>query len=92
MSNADTKLPCRVYIIKYLTELKKKKKEKNAGDIRDPSLIPGPGRFPWRRAWKPIPAFLPGESHGQKSLVSYSPSGRKELDTTAVIYHTCTHN
>ena len=30
----------------------------------------------------PTPVFLPGESHGQKSLVGYSPCGRKELDTT----------
>ena len=30
----------------------------------------------------PTPVFLPGESHGQKSLVSYSPWGCKELDTT----------
>ena len=28
---------------------------------------------PWRRKWQPTPLFLPGESHGQRSLVSYSP-------------------
>ena len=33
---------------------------------------------PWRRAWQPIPVFLPGESHGQESLESYSPWGCKE--------------
>ena len=32
--------------------------------------------------WQPTPVFLPGESHGQRSLVGYSPRGRKELDTT----------
>ena len=32
--------------------------------------------------WQPIPVFLPGESHGQRSLVGYSPWGRKESDTT----------
>ena len=37
---------------------------------------------PWRRAWQPTPVFLPGELHGQKSLVGYSPRGRKEWDTT----------
>ena len=26
----------------------------------------------WRRAWQPTPEFLPGESHGQRSLVGYS--------------------
>ena len=36
----------------------------------------------WRRAWHPTPVFLPGESHGQRSLVGYSPRGHKELDTT----------
>jgi len=30
-------------------------------------------KIPWRRAWQPIPVFLPGESHGQRSLVGYSP-------------------
>ena len=38
--------------------------------------------IPWRRAWQPIPVFLPRESHGQKNLVGYSPWSRKELDTT----------
>ena len=27
----------------------------------------------WRRKWQPTPVFLPGESHGQRSLVGYSP-------------------
>ena len=44
--------------------------------------IPGSGRFPWRRAWQPTPVFLPGEAHGQRSLVGYSPQGLKESDTT----------
>ena len=37
---------------------------------------------PWRRSWLPTLVFLPGESHGQRSLVGYSPQGRKESDTT----------
>ena len=53
----------------------------NAGDIRDAGSIPGLGRSPWRRAWQPNPIFLPGESHGQRSLAGYSPWGRKESDT-----------
>ena len=36
----------------------------------------------WRRKWQPTPVFLPGESHGWRSLVGYSPWGRTELDTT----------
>ena len=39
-------------------------------------------KIPWRRAWQPTPAFLPGESHGQKSLVGYSLWGLKESDMT----------
>ena len=35
----------------------------NAGDM---GLIVG--KIPWRRAWQPTPVFLPGESHGQRSL------------------------
>ena len=38
--------------------------------------------FIWRRKWQSTPVFLPGESHGQRSVVGYSPRGRKELDTT----------
>ena len=30
------------------------------------------GKIPWRRAWQLTPVFLPGESHGQGSLVGYS--------------------
>ena len=37
---------------------------------------------PWSKKWQPTPAFLPGESHGQRSLVGCSPWGRKELDIT----------
>ena len=45
-----------------------------AGDIRDVGLIdPCVRKIPWRRAWKPTPVFLPGESHGQRSLAGYSP-------------------
>ena len=39
-------------------------------------------KIPWRRAWQPTPVFLPGEPHGQWSLVGYSLWGRKESDTT----------
>ena len=40
------------------------------------------GKILWRRKWQPTPVFLPGKSHGQKSLVSDSPWGSKEPDTT----------
>ena len=49
----------------------------DAGNV---DLIPGLGRFPWRKEWQPSPVFLPGEFHGQKSLAGYCPWGHKELD------------
>ena len=36
----------------------------------------------WRRKQQPTPEFLPGKSHGQRSLVGYSPWGHKESDMT----------
>ena len=33
------------------------------------------GKIPWRREWQPTPIFLSEESHGQRSLVGYSPWG-----------------
>ena len=38
--------------------------------------------IPWRRKWQPTPVFLPGKSHGQRSLTGYSPQSCKELDAT----------
>ena len=40
---------------------------------------PWVGKIPWRRAQQPTPVFLPGESHGQRSLVGYCPEGRSNL-------------
>ena len=37
------------------------------------------GKIPWRRRWQPTPLFLPGESHGQRSLVGYSSWGLTQL-------------
>ena len=39
-------------------------------------------KIPWRRKWQSTPVLLPGKSHGHRSLVGYSPWGRKELDMT----------
>ena len=38
---------------------------------------PWVGKIPWRRKWQPTPVFLPGESHGQRSLVGYSSCSRR---------------
>jgi len=45
-------------------------------------------KIPWRRAWQPIPVFLPGEFHGQRSLAGYCPWDHKELDASE---HLSTH-
>ena len=39
-------------------------------------------KIPWRREWLPTPVFLPGEFHGQRSLVGCSPWSHKESHTT----------
>ena len=57
----------------------------NAGDARKVSLIPGSGRFPWRRKCQPTPVapvFLPGKFPGQRTLAGYSLWGHKELATS----------
>ena len=45
----------------------------------------------WRRKWQPTPVFLPGESHGQRSLVGCSLWGCKGLDTTKQLTHIFSH-
>ena len=50
--------------------------------MRRPGFNPWVGKIPWRRKWQSTPGLLPGKSHGQRSLVGYSPCGRKESDTT----------
>ena len=49
---------------------------------RRPGFDPWVGKIPWRRAWEPTPVFVPGESHGQRSLVGCSLWDHKELDMT----------
>ena len=54
----------------------------SAGDIRDTGSIPGGGGDPWRRSRQLTSVILPGESHGQRSLLGYSTKGYKELNMT----------
>ena len=44
------------------------------------SFNPRIRKIPWSRKWEPTPVFLPGESHGQRGMVGYSPWGCKESD------------
>ena len=63
-------------VLKYLPD--------NEGDIGDSVSIPGLGGSPGVGPIpvQPIPVFLPRKFHGQRSLMSYSPWGHKELDPT----------
>ena len=54
-------------------------------------MIPVIGRAPEGGHGYPLIVFLPGESHGQRSLVGYSLWGHKESDMIEVIEHTHTH-
>ena len=47
-----------------------------------PMIIPWVRKIPWRREWQSNPVFLPGESHGQRSLLGYYPWDHKEPDMT----------
>ena len=46
---------------------------------------PWVGKILWRRRWQPTPVFLPGKSHGQRSLEGYSPWGWKESYMTELL-------
>ena len=49
---------------------------------RRPRFDPRVGKIPWRKVWQSTPIFLPGKSHGQRTLAGYSHWGHKEPDTT----------
>jgi hypothetical protein len=78
-SHASTKL--------QPNKLKKENSLANAGDIKDTGFDPWVMKIPWRRSWQPTPVFLPGESHRQRSLASYSPWGLQESDMTQWLTH-----
>ena len=52
----------------------------HGGDARRQRFDPWVRKISWRRAGQPTPVFLPGESHGQRSLAGYSPWGCKESE------------
>ena len=64
----------------------------DAGDVFRKEMCSGRGcvrEEPWRRAWQPTPVFFLGESHGQRSIMDYSPWGRKESSTIEVTEYAC---
>ena len=54
----------------------------NAKRCKRHGFDPCVGKISWNRKWQPTPVFLPGKSHGQRSLAGYSPWGCKESDRT----------
>ena len=63
---------------------KKKKLQCRRSGFHDPWVW----KIPWSREWQHTQVFLPGKFHGQRSLVGYSPWGRKESDMTERLTHT----
>ena len=55
--------------------------------LRRHGFYPWVRKIPWRRKWQPIPVFLPGKFHGQRSLADYSTWGHIELDTTECAHY-----
>ena len=53
--------------------------KESACQCRRHEFNPWVGKIPWRKNWQPTPVFLPGKSHGQRSLVGYSPWGCKRV-------------
>ena len=54
---------------------------KNPPVTQESQVLSWVGNCPWRRDWIPTPIFLPGEPHGQRSLVGCVPWGHRESDT-----------
>ena len=78
-----TKFSTYAGLLEWLSSKESSCSAGDAGDTRR-GFNPWVGKIPQRRAWQPTPVFLPGESHGQRSLVGYSPQGGKESDMTEV--------
>ena len=57
----------------------------NAGGLQKHRFNPWVRKAPWRKKWQPTPVFLPGKSHGQRSLVGYSPWVPKESALTELM-------
>ena len=77
------------YVVDWLCRwLSGKESACNVGDRFHPWV----GKIPWRWDWQPTPVFLPGKSHGHRSLAGYSPWGCKAFDTTERLsVHAHTH-
>ena len=74
--------PCRSVVSCSVALLKEDFPGGSVGRVclqcKRPRFDPWVGTILWRRKWQPTPVFLPGKSHGQRSLVGYSLCGRKK--------------
>ena len=81
-------------LIRVESQLKEKNSQvvaqtvKNLPAMQEAWVHPGVRKISWRREWIATPVFLPGEFHGHRSLVGYSPWGCKEKDTTEQLTYT----
>ena len=76
---------CIVIVLSISSEVRREARP--SLQCRRPGYDSWVGEIPWRRKCQPSPVFLPGESHGQRSLAGYSPWGHKELGTTEWLTH-----
>ena len=81
-------IPCTEHLKNLSLKKYQSSKQKEEMSSQFPSLGSGSGlnpqvrKIPWRKEWQPTPVFLPGEFHGQRNLMGYSPWSRKESGTT----------
>ena len=61
--------------------------KESACQCRGHRFYPWVRKIPWRRKWQPIPIFLPGKFHGQRSLAGYSPQGLQRVRHDGVHTH-----
>ena len=71
---------CQPAYLTYMQRLSGRPSGKEPGcQCRRRGFNPWVGKIPWRRKRQPAPVFLPGNSHGQRSLAGHSPWGHKRL-------------
>ena len=75
-ANKDTNIDTCILIDRLLWWLSGKE---STCQSRRQGCNPQVRKISWRRKWQPTPVFLPEKSHGQSSLVSYSPWAHKRV-------------